>query len=172
MKQSLTGLILEKLNEVGELTLEAIFPKNRTEGKVWRKILNLPTTHTFSPQTFSVILSRLKKEGLVEKTGSHRSSLWFLTKKGKDKLKNRNSHILPEPDGLPRLVVYDIPETDKRKREWLRGELVASDYEQLQRSVWLGYRPLSQRFINYLDEFRLKGKVHILSIDKKGTLDL
>src|SRR3989338_3200731 len=101
----LTRLILEKFREAGELTLEAVLPRNRAEGKVWRQILGLPAEYEFSPRTFSAILSRLKKQGLVSKSGPHRKSLWFLTSKGKDCIKDVVESSLPKEDGIARLVM-------------------------------------------------------------------
>ena len=168
---SLTKLILEKLQDVGELTLDAVLPVNRVEGRVWRKILGLPSGYEFSPRTFSTILSRLKKQGLVVKTGTHKKSLWSLGKKGADLLDIINSS-LPKEDGITRLVMFDIPEAERVKRNLVRIELVACGYQRLQKSVWLGYRPLPDKFIKSLDEIKLKDKIHIVSINKGGTLEM
>lgn len=168
---TITNLILEKLSQLGEITLNGLFPRTSAEGRNWRQLLDLPTGYVFSPRNFSAILSRLKQQGLVDKSGRHGQSLWFITKKGREKLISYKLPVLPKPDNLPRLVIYDIPETEKRKREWVRIELVACDYHQLQKSVWLGYRPLPQKFIESLDNLKLKGKVQIFGISKKGTLE-
>lgn len=169
-KLSVTRLILDKINEAGYLTLDSLLPRNRAESGLWRSILGLPTGYEFSPRTFSAILSRLKSQGLVAKKGSHRKSTWSLTKKGSDSLIDEIASSLPEEDGVIRLVVFDIPETERRKRDLVRAELVSCGYNQLQRSVWMGYRPLPQKFIQSLDDMRLKDKVEIVSIKKEGTL--
>ena len=172
-KVSLTQLILEKINEAGELTLESMFPRGRTESKIWRNLLGLPVNYEFSAPTFSTILSRLKKQGLVVKKGTHKKTLWQVSRRGTEKLNNADLlEIDPsKSDGLPRLVVYDIPESEKRKREWLRRTLVVCDYKQLQRSVWLGYCPLPEKFIKQVYNLGLKNKIHIVSINKSGTLE-
>lgn len=170
-KKTLTKFILEKLEESGTIMLGAILPRNRAESRVWRQILGLPTSYEFSKETFSALLHRLKKEGLVTKSGRGIKSEWLLTRIGTNKLKYYQNSIQPtKPDGIPRLVMYDIPESDRKKRNWIRSELVASDYEQLQKSVWLGYAPLPENFAKSLKDFRLEDKVHIVSINKKGTL--
>ncbi|MBI4120398.1 MAG: hypothetical protein HY454_02935 [Parcubacteria group bacterium] len=169
---SLTKLILEKLQEAGELTLDAVLPVNRVEGRVWRKVLGLSNDYEFSPRTFSVILSRLKKHGLVVKCGVHGKSLWSSTQKGRDLLVDMIGSSLPKEDGIMRLVMFDIPEAERVKRNLIRLELVACGYQRLQKSVWLGYRPLPDKFIKSLDDLKLKGKVHIVSINKGGTLEM
>ena len=168
-KGLVTKFILEKLAESGELALEAMFPKNTTEGRVWRKIFNLPAGYEFSKQNFSAVLSRLKNQGLVERSASKKYAKWFITSKGKNRLNSYKIELV-KTDGVPRLVMYDIPETQRRKRDLLRLELVACSYQQLQRSVWLGYSPLPEKFIQDLKNSGLENKVHIVSIDKKGTL--
>ena len=168
-KNSIAQIILEKISEVGALTLDAVFPRNRAESKIWRKLLGLPEGYEFSRETFSVALSRLKEQGLVAKSRKERNAFWIITPKGKNKLE---SYIVEKikADGIPRIVMYDIPEPERRKRDWLRCELVACDYKQLQKSVWLGYCPLPEKFIKSLKDMDIKNKVHIVSIHKTGTL--
>lgn len=170
--KSITHFLLDKLSESGDLVLETMFPKNRAEGRMWRQVMGLSDGYEFSKPTFSSLLHRLKKEGLVSKTGKGVNSKWSLTQIGKNKLKHYQNLIEPlKPDGIPRLVMYDIPESDRRKRDWIRNELVASGYEQLQKSVWLGYVPLTEDFVRSVKDLGLKDKIHIVSINKKGTLN-
>lgn len=171
-KGEVSRFILEKLSETNELVLDALFPKNMIGGKMWRGVLDLPTGYSISKENFSTTLSRLSKQGLVKRKGCRRFASWILTKEGKDKLKSYKYVINPtKPDGIPRLVMYDIPETERKKRDLLRYELVACDYKQLQRSVWIGYRPLPEEFIESLKEMKLRNKVQIVSIHKTGTLN-
>lgn len=170
-RSTISKLILEKLADVGELALEGLFPKNQTEGRMWREILGLPAGYEFSKPSFSVVLNRLRSQGLIIKTGGSRYPVWILTNQGKNKIKSYGYFIKPaKPDGIPRLVVYDIPEKERKKRDWLRYELIACGYNQLQKSVWLGYSPLPEEFAQSLKDLNLKDKVHIVSIHKKGTL--
>ena len=161
--------VLEKLAEAGELAVDGLFPPNRVEGRIWREIFGLPAGYKFSKQNFSAVLTRLKIQGLVKRTGGRKHAVWLLTNQGRKKVESYG--IIPaKPDGVPRLVMYDIPEKDRKKRNLLRCELVACDYQQLQKSVWLGYCPLPEEFIENLKYLGLKDKVHIVSINKKGTL--
>ena len=74
-RATLTSVILDKIQQAGELTLEGLLPSNRTEARIWRKALGLHDKYEFSPRTFSAILSRLKNQNLVVKNGEHRKSL-------------------------------------------------------------------------------------------------
>ena len=166
-------LILEKIAEAGELALDGLFPQNRVEGKIWRSALGLPGSYKFSRSNFSFILSQLNKQGLIRKTGGRRQARWSLTDKGEKKIGSANDFMEPaQPDGIPRLVMYDIPESEKGKRNLIRNELVACGYDQLQKSVWIGYSPLPEVFLKSLNDLRLNGKVHIVSIHKQGTIGI
>lgn len=170
---SVTRLLLEKLSEAGEVLGESFFPPQYSFTSSGRRLFGLDDSPEVSPQTLSAILSRLKRQGLVARSGSPGSSRWRITPKGNRRL-HENIEIvvdLPEKDGVPRLVTFDIPEKERRKRDIVRTELKACDYRQLQKSVWIGFRPLPKQFIERLDELRLKNKIHILSIRDGGTIE-
>lgn len=169
-KDSFSRAILDKLYQIGELTVNGLLPNNRTEAKMWRKVLGLHDKYEFSPKTFSSVLSRLKSQGLVAKHGKHRRSLWVLTKKGENCL-DIISASLPKEDGVIRLVAFDIPEVERKKRDVIRYELVACGYKQFQKSMWVGYRPLPDKFVKLLDDLKLKNKVQIIGINKTGTME-
>lgn len=76
---------------------------------------------------------------------------------------------MPEPDGIRRLVTFDVPEKEYKKRDWLRAELLAFEFKPLQKSVYIGNRPLPEEFIKDLEVRQLGNCVHILSIEKEGT---
>lgn len=167
-RRSITRLILEKIAELGEASLDALLPPNYPEARIWRNLLGLDQSYPFSPRTFSSILSRLRGQGLVTKRGNNRRTLWSLTQKGGSLL--GAEQFLPPVDGIPRLVIFDVPEVERKKRDAIRNELVSFDFEQLQKSVWLGYRPLPEDFIELLDVLNMKKHVHILSIKEQGTV--
>jgi DNA-binding transcriptional regulator PaaX len=159
-------LILKAVFELGDCTLDAFFPAKYPEARMWRKILGLDSSHTFSKQTFSSTLQRLQKQGLVK----CKNDKWSATALGKKlvKVSNAKEVDLPPEDGVVRLVVFDVPEKERKKRLWLRNELRAMGFELLQRSVWIGYRPLTQDFFEMLENLNLKRYVHIVGIDKGG----
>lgn len=133
--------------ELGEVALDAFFPAKYPEARLWRSILGFDASYEFSPRTFSAILSRLRRQGLVSRRGTHRRASWSLTPQGKAAITaphhGRDTFAeLPPRDQVPRLVAFDIPERERKKRDAIRRELLACDYRPLQRSVWIGYRPL------------------------------
>lgn len=168
---NLTRLILEKIAEGGEILLDSFFPAKYPEARLWRKIIGLDSSYEFKRPTFVAILSQLKAQGLVEGTLRRDRTHWRLTQAGRTTLTEKQHAAPPRPDGQKRLVCFDIPEHDRAKRQWLRGELIACGYRQLQKSVWIGEAPLPQDFIETLDTLELRGCVHILRVESKGTLD-
>ena len=112
-----------------------------------------------SGNTLRVTFSRLKKRGLVQ----NKSSEWKITERGRaylDKIRSKfklpvhvSKKISPKPKNM--IVVFDIPEAQKRKRAWLRTELSNLEFAMLQKSVWFGPTPLPKRFLKSLNQLRL-----------------
>ena len=106
------------------------------------------TSRKISDNITHVTLSRLKQKGLVENKGR----IWKITRAGKEYLSRKilPSHSLPKAGYKPKnmIIAFDIPETDKHKRNWLRFELVRLGFSLLQRSVWFGPAPLPQEFLD------------------------
>lgn len=170
IKPTISTLILKKLGEIGYGTIDAFFPAKYPEAGVWRQILGLDKTYKFSKQTFHSILWRLQKQKLVERDIKG----WNITELGRKligKVKYSPQAVLPKEDGIIRLVIFDIPERERKKRVWLRLELIACGFKILQKSVWMGYRPLSRAFLESLEDLGLRKFVHIVSIKRPGTLE-
>ena len=64
------------------------------------------------------------------------------------------------------LVIYDIPETRKKDRDWFRRQLKNFDFVMIQRSVWVGPSPLPVDFLNYLKTIGLKDKFKTFKLAK------
>lgn len=171
-RRTLTAMIIEKIAEAGEVFLDALLPPNYPEARLWRNILGLDSKYEFKREIFAAIISRLKAQGLVEGRKRGRKTSWRLTARGHSHFEEVSNEYaeLPRSDGKKRLVVFDIPEIERRKRRWLRGELTSFGYTQLQKSVWIGETPLPEDFFDDLDTHQLRGKVHILRIEEEGSL--
>lgn len=167
---TLRQLILSAISDVGEGILESFFPAKYPEARLWRSLLGLDPARPFSRRSFSSILSRLRSEGLVERSGSYKQTLWRLTSRGRKYLEEHREETLPSKDGVTRLVIFDIPESQRSKRAVLRSELMGFKYMQLQKSVWMGESPLPDKFIHLLGILHLRKFVHIFSVKAEGTL--
>ena len=130
-------------------------------------------------QRFYDLLYHLRKEGLVAKTQTPNGSFLELTAKGSNYLKIANikrTQMLPinryeyQNDNLLKIVIFDIPESEKRKRAWLRAALKNLEFSMLQKSVWAGKATLPEQFIADLRRLRLIPYVEIFEITRAGSL--
>ena len=135
----------------------------------------------FQRQQFYSLLNQLKNQGLIEKKKGNdkKGSIWKITKKGLEKLnlmKTKNLFIKKsinfkkEPDDKIRVIIFDIPEKERYKRNWLRMVLVSLGFSLLQQSVWIGKSKIPERFIFNLQKRGMLDYVQIFEINKEGTI--
>lgn len=166
--------ILSFLAEAGPVMIDTLIPPH-PRSHLARSLLGLDHRRYSSRQSakhaVSSVLGRLKKQGLVVRNGPRRYSTWEITPKGEAAFKEVIDETdLPHPDGIIRLVSFDIPEKKRSHRRWLRTELLACDFEPLHKSVLVGKRPLPQNLIQEIEARDLMPYVHIVSIEKSGTI--
>ena len=122
----------------------------------------------------SATLSRMKKNGLLKTKNRE----WFITSEGAEFLGGRNEDIrrfFPRRAVKSRnqdkrmIVIFDVPETEKRYREWLRSELVGLGFEMIQKSVWFG-PPLPREFVEYLSEIKLLNCIRFFKATEKDLI--
>ncbi|MBI3459003.1 hypothetical protein HY061_01950 [Candidatus Azambacteria bacterium] len=130
---------------------------------------------------FYNVLNKLKKEGLVAKEIKNTSSSWSITKKGLNKLQALKSHKLfsrysADYSGHKKksneffMVIFDIPEKDRRKREWIRFVLKSLNFSLLQNSVWIGKNIIPGQLIHDLKDRKMLDYVHIFGVGNQGTI--
>lgn len=108
--------------------------------------------NTYNTNSLNSSLSRLKKNGFVK----IKSGKWSLTKIGKDYFENKRKtsikfaspFVLNAPKNL--LLMFDIPESKRAERNWLRWHLREFQYHMIQQSVWVGPSPLPKKFSSHL----------------------
>jgi phenylacetic acid degradation operon negative regulatory protein len=148
-----------------------------------RAIISLTQTHikrryrdiyrkTFNEETFRSVLSRLKQQGLIKHEGHGK---WHITEQGKKATTTLSRYLGYEQWKRKRapgriIIIFDIPEIQRKKRDYLRIELLSLDFSPLQKSVWIGGGPLPDAFLKYLRDMGLLSYVHIFSIQKFGTI--
>ncbi len=167
---TLSRLILEKISEFGEVAISSFFPAKYPEARLWRSLLGLDSTYQFRRETFSALLCRLRAQGLIQRKGTPRSGRWSITERGEQVLSIIRTPALPRADGIRRLVIFDIPERERKKRDAIRLDLLAAGFRQLQKSVWHAERPLPDDFLELLDALNVRPHVHIFSVRDYGTL--
>ena len=77
----------------------------------------------------------------------------------------------PFKDMAPKnlIVMYDIPDSLKKERDWFRRHLVKFGYVMIQRSVWVGPSPLPKEFIKYLREIKIGDNFKTFKLAKSYT---
>lgn len=170
--------MLKFLGEAGAVILNAWLSKNYPEARLWRTLFGLDRRKSWSEEErermrfiASDTLNRLKAKGLVSASGSKRYTTWVVTPRGKEIFEYTLSITEPLPeDGILRIFIFDIPELHKDDRDWIRAELISSGFIMLQKSVWIGKRPLSEHFLRALSDRGLFEYIHIFEIKESGTL--
>lgn len=149
-------------------------------GGRYKKILHL-TKHYRSisadprknHQLLHTTLKRLKDRGLIKQE----SNSWLMTEKGREYFEKQLKNFLPKHSTtknhktIPRnvIIIFDIPEKYRRKRDWLRIELSILGFNQMQKSVWYGPAPLPESFIKNIEEI---GILEYLKFFKASELDI
>lgn len=86
-------------------------------------------------------IDKLEKQGLLHLDAKDGASSVRLTKKGEQELAQYTTEsemLKPQKwDGKWRLVIFDIKEAKKGKRDRIRRNLVRFGFEKLQNSVWV-----------------------------------
>jgi len=129
-------------------------------------------------QRYYQLLYKLKAAGLIEETKRAKRKFFALTPKGKGKLlglKEDFRYSTPtsyatqnNPNWV--IVAFDIPERDRKKRDWLRLVLRNLGFRLLQKSVWLGKKKLPEEFLEDINRLKLTNFVEIFEISKTGSL--
>ena len=122
------------------------------------------------------LLFWLKNDGLIKKSKSNK---WQLTRKGisrKSKIIERAKISLPVNQYSTtqtsnwKIISFDIPESEKRKRAWLRGVLRRLGFKILHKSVWIGKADLPEKLIKDWQRLNLLSYIEILAVTKSGSL--
>ncbi len=121
----------------------------------------------------------LKKDELIKERVKEKKKYFFLTEKGKEKIleleegiKNKLPKNNYEPKNSERfsIVVFDVPENERRKRDWIRNVLKNLKFRMVQKSVWIGKVKISKELIDDLFKLKMDEYVEIFEISKAGSL--
>ena len=121
-------------------------------------LLGIPKFRNYSKNSLSGTLSYICKNGLAEKNNEG----LILTIKGqkyiKRKIDSLKQFYFKYDKNAPKnlMVMFDIPETKKAEREWLRWHLKKFNYFMIQKSVWVGPSPLPKEFLDYIESIKIK----------------
>jgi DNA-binding transcriptional regulator PaaX len=123
-------------------------------------------------QSVRTVLYRLKKQGLIE----NRQGTWIITKHGEKYTTNHNQPLkffektIAYKTSRRILCMFDIPEHERYKRDWLRKQLEILDFTLLQQSVWIGPAPLPQEFLAYTKEIAVLPYIKFLEVTNRDII--
>ena len=176
--------ILEIIRAAGIISADVAFTDYHTSYRRMRRMmrygvdsyleLNDFKKHKESERNrFNSLLWYLKKKGLIERKKGNK---WKITEGGIKWLKTHSHKLIPfESNELKKgekiIIIFDIPEKSKKKRDWLRKSLVNIDFKMLQKSVWMGDSKLPEEFILEMKNLNIISYIHIFSIKEKGSID-
>ena len=131
--------------------------------------------HREKMKSYYNLISKLNRDGfLVAKQKN-----WSLTAIGREKLRKlkkqmteripRKNYSVTKSNDLT-IVSFDIPEKEKRKRNWLRDTLANLDFKMLQKSVWLGKNKIPSELLNDMRKLGILDHIHIFSVNRTGSI--
>ena len=130
---------------------------------------------------FYSMVSYLEKDGLVKKQKKEEGIYINITSKGITHLryiKERTEYAFPPPNydddlekvGNVTIITFDVPEIERKKRDWLRCALRNMDSEMIHKSVWMCQNGIPEGFLEDIRDLNLSDYMEIFQINKKGTL--
>ncbi|MEK9173076.1 MAG: CRISPR-associated endonuclease Cas2 [Patescibacteria group bacterium] len=142
----------------------------RLEARRTKEIL-----HREKMKSYYNLISKLNRDGfLIVKQKN-----WLLSALGKKKMEKLKKQMI---ERIPRkkyevaksndltIVSFDIPEKEKRKRNWLRDTLANLNFKMLQKSVWLGKNKIPGELLNDMRKLEILDYVHIFSVNRTGSI--
>jgi len=185
MKAGTRLKILEFLEDSAELVSDLLFVFTLPHGTSYSRMdYLLQKRHEQADKiaskqvrrNFNNFIYRLRKDGLVVRVNRNEKTFIKLSPKGKEILQKLRATILPstryekKEENTIKIVVFDIPEKEKNKRDWLRSVLKNLNFNMVQKSVWMGKSKLPEEFIEDLDYLNILSYVEIFAITKAGSL--
>ena len=158
----LVGFTKEKARDFGWFMGEVTDLLMDPYGKVGRGM---------APRQIYWSVDNLQRRGYLEKFERAGKKMITITDKGKLALlahticeKQQQQHW----DEKWRLVIFDIPEEDRRERNFLRSYLKSFGLHELQKSVWVFPYDIEQEFYMFLKACnkKFKGDIRFITVQK------
>lgn len=113
--------------------------------------------------TFDRNLLRLKERGIVK---INAGNIDINREKLNHYYKYKLIHSKPENTSKI-IIIFDIPEKERKTRNWLRNQIKSWDFTMIQKSVWLGAGPLPEEFQQRAKLLGIKKYIKIFNVQQK-----
>jgi phenylacetic acid degradation operon negative regulatory protein len=122
----------------------------------------------FEKQQYYNTVWKMRKRGLIKVVEKNGQKFLKCTKSGQLEILMKKATIQKTRpwDGKWRLVIFDIPESSREKRNQLRQLLKKNYFYKLQASVFINPYPLNRETIKYLKETSLIDYIRIIRADE------
>jgi predicted transcriptional regulator len=151
------------------LTLDILEALNQAAKPVSSKSLFKQHGKGINYKEFYNLLFRISELDLAKKEKGPGEVIMTITEEGK-KILLRNK---PKKDGVWKLVIFDIPEKQKKVRQILRGKLKALQFKKWQNSIWVSPYQLDEEVESELKTLADKFFVRLIkTTDINETKDL
>jgi CRISPR/Cas system-associated endoribonuclease Cas2 len=154
---------LDKLHQPFALrtTKEAICPDFYKLKKDWERRIDR--------RKFSYTIYCLKKKGWIRVPEIEGKKGIILTKAGEERVSKIKYKIISKKkrrDGRCEMVIFDIPEKMRKKRENFRNDLKTLGYRKFQKSIWISPYDVLKETQILIREYSLEKFVRILLIEE------
>ncbi len=155
--------IKNNLQSIGDLIIAQLL--SCKSSRRFYKIIKERELARYKKESVRVSLSRLNKKGYVFNS----SGSWGITTKGQKHYLHaiKNKYIrspFKKEDEHNTILSFDIPENNRKTRNWLRNQLKIFGYKMFQQSLWLGPGPLPSNFLKKLTELKIRENIKIFKI--------
>ncbi len=148
------------------------FPERWFGKKIQKKIDEIALK-----QKIHKVIYNLKRSGLIsDKISNKYNCGWDLSRAGISKIekvvsdeRKKMKYRTTDSDEF-KIIMFDVPESKRFYRHWLRSVLKNIGFKMLQKSVWMGKKAIPQIFINDLVDREILDHIEILAVTKRGTL--
>lgn len=159
----------KKLTFVKEILLE-VYEESKNIQEIFTNPYQWEKHPKRSKQTFYNTVDRLEKEGYLKKIEEKGRKKYIATLKGKAKIL---AYIKKDRkwDGKWRIVVFDVPETKKKMRNFFREKLFDLGFKKLQESVWICPYNIADIVEDLIVLCNAKAYVHYLLVEELDDND-
>lgn len=156
------------INEVQRMTIEnqTLYLLSKVQEIEGKEIIKIYEAMGYTPQSVRNIFSKLKKDHYIDSTGR---SLYQITKAGKEFItshyekENYYNHIW---DNKWYMVLSEIPEAHRKKRDGFRKALLEIGFGPLYKSVYIYPWDRTRDVLSIIDTLEIEEYVTILSSDE------
>jgi DNA-binding transcriptional regulator PaaX len=150
--------LLSKIEELADLLPSPLEGKSNYQKRLWKMMAGYPPTQV------SKSLYYLQQKKHIKKKVVENQQIYELTISGRQKLllSTIAKTKWKSSDGNSCIIVFDIPESKRRYRRFIRKLLLDNGFINLQKSVLIGPEFLSKDFFDILEEWKLRRHVTLI----------